>query len=112
MDREARRAAVHGVKKSQTQLNDWTEDRIESSKEPEPVQLTWGMSEIAAHPPSPIADNPSALASPTSTPSSQKLFLAVHLIPAPACQLYYCTTVLFKVLYRKIKKAFFIFVVF
>ena len=25
MDREARRAAVHGVTKSQTQLSDWTE---------------------------------------------------------------------------------------
>ena len=73
-----------------TELN-WTKDRIESSKEPEPVQLTWGMNEIAAQSPSPIADNPSALMSPTSTASSsQKLFLAVHLIPAPVCQLYYC----------------------
>ena len=25
MDREARRAAVHGVSRSQTQLSDWTE---------------------------------------------------------------------------------------
>ena len=41
-------------------------DRIESSKEPEPVPSTSGVSEIAACFPSPIADNPSALPSPTS----------------------------------------------
>ena len=41
-----------------------------SSKEPEPVPSTSGMSEIAACPPSPIADYPSALPSPTSSPSS------------------------------------------
>ena len=29
MDREAWRAAVHGVTKSQTQLSDWTETEIE-----------------------------------------------------------------------------------
>ena len=45
-------------------------DRTESSKEPEPVPSTSGVSEIAAHPPSPIADDPSALPSPTSSPSS------------------------------------------
>ena len=44
------------------------EDRIESSKEPEPVPSTSGVSEIAACPPSPIADDPSALPSPTSSP--------------------------------------------
>ena len=47
-------------------------DRIESSKEPEPVPSTPGMSEIAACPPSPIADDPSALPSPTSSPSSSQ----------------------------------------
>ena len=31
-------------------------------------------------------------------------------MPAPGCQLLYCTTVLFKVLYRKIKNVFFTFV--
>ena len=47
-------------------------DRIESSKEPEPVSSTSGVSETAACPPSPIADNPSALPSPTSSPSSSQ----------------------------------------
>ena len=47
-------------------------DRIESSKEPEPVPLMSGVSETAACPPSPIADSPSALQSPTSSPSSSK----------------------------------------
>ena len=44
-------------------------DRIESSKEPEPVPSTSGVSEIATCPPSPIADDPSALPSPTYSPS-------------------------------------------
>ena len=47
-------------------------DRIESRKEPEPVALMSGVSEIAACPPSPIADDPSALPSPTSSPSSSR----------------------------------------
>ena len=47
-------------------------DRIESSKEPEPVPSTSSVSEIAACPPSPIADDPSALPSPTSVPSSSQ----------------------------------------
>ena len=47
-------------------------DRIESSKEPEPVPSTSGMSDIAACPLSPIADDPSALPSPTSSPSSSQ----------------------------------------
>ena len=47
-------------------------DRIEFSKEPEPVPSTSGMSEIAACPPSPVADDPSALPSPTSSPSSSQ----------------------------------------
>ena len=45
-------------------------DRIESSKEPEPVSSTSGLSEIAACPPSPGADDPSVLPSSTSSPSS------------------------------------------
>ena len=47
-------------------------DRIKSSKEPEPVPSTSGMSEIAACPLSPTADNPSPLPSPTSSPSSNQ----------------------------------------
>ena len=47
-------------------------DRIESSKEPEPVPSAAGGSDIAACPPSCIADNPSALPSPTSAPSSSQ----------------------------------------
>ena len=79
-------------------------DRIESSKEPESVSSMPGMSETAACPPSPIADDPSALPSPTSSPnSSQSLFLPVHLIQS-LYQLLYSTSVAFKVLYCKIKK--------
>ena len=47
-------------------------DRIESSKEPEPVPSTSDESEIAACPPSPTADDPSALPPPTSSPSSSQ----------------------------------------
>ena len=47
-------------------------DRIESSQESEPVPSTSGMSEIVAWPPSPIVDSPSALPSPTSSPSSSQ----------------------------------------
>ena len=90
-------------------------DRIESSKEPEPVPSTSGVREMAACPPSlivTIVDDPSALPSPTSSPSSsQQLFLPVHSMPAPVCQPSYCTTVLFKVLYCKMKNVFFIFCV-
>ena len=71
-DREAWCAAVHRVAKSQTQLSDWTTDRIESSKEPEPVPSTSGMSETVACPPSPIVDSHSALPSPISSPSSSQ----------------------------------------
>ena len=76
------------------------------------VPSTSGVSEIAACPPSPTADDPSALPSPTSSPSSsQELFLPFHLMPAPVCQLLYCTTVLFQVLCCKIKNVSFIFCV-
>ena len=47
-------------------------DRTESSKEPEPVPSTSGVSEIAACPPSSTADHPSALPSPTSSPPSSQ----------------------------------------
>ena len=65
-------------------------DRIESSKEPEPVPSWSGMSGIAACPPSPIADDPSVLPAPTPSPSSsQSLFLPGHPLPpvplAPLC---------------------------
>ena len=45
---------------------------IETSKEPEPVPSTLGMNEITACPPSPIADDPSSLPFPTSSPSSSQ----------------------------------------
>ena len=83
-------------------------DRIESSKESELVLSMTGMSETAACPPSPIADDPSALPSPTSSPnSSQSLFLPVHLIQS-LYQLLCSTSVAFKVLYYKIKKVLFL----
>ena len=47
-------------------------DRIECNKKPEPVPSMSGVSAIAACPPSPIADDPSALPSPTSSPSSSQ----------------------------------------
>ena len=47
-------------------------DGIESSKEPEPVPSASGVSEIAACPASPVADDPSPLPSPTSSPSSSQ----------------------------------------
>ena len=53
-------------------------DRTESSKKPEPVPSTSGMSEIAACSPSPIADDPSVPPSLTSSPQSVTL---------PACSL-------------------------
>ena len=46
--------------------------RTESSKEPEPVPSMSGVSEIEACPLSPIADDSSALPSPTSSPSSSQ----------------------------------------
>ena len=71
------------------------------------------MSATAACPPSPIADDPSALPSPTSPPSSNRyLFLPVHSMPTPICQLLYWTTGLFKVLYCKIKNVFIFYVCF
>ena len=72
--------------------------RTESSTESKPVPSTSDMSEMATFPPSPIADDPSALPS-----SSEYLFLPLHLMPAPVCQLLYGITILFKILYCKIK---------
>ena len=46
-------------------------DRIQYSKEPEPVPSRSGEWN-AARPPSPVADNPSALPSPTSPPHSSQ----------------------------------------
>ena len=75
-------------------------DRIESSKEPEPVPSTSGMSETAACPPSPVADDPSALPSPTVLPppvsNSSCLFTQCQPLYANCCTvlLYfsrYCT---------------------
>ena len=65
-----------------------------SIKEPEPVPATSGVSEIAACPPSPTADNPSALHLPPPLPpaisKSSCLFIR--------CQPLYWTTVLFKII--------------
>ena len=70
-------------------------DRIESSKEPEPVPSWSGMSGIAACPPSPIADDPSALPSPTSFPRLQSVTLLTCSLDARPCMLavvlYYST---------------------
>ena len=59
-----------------------------------PVPSLSGMGEIAAGPPPPVADDPSALPSPTPSPSSSQQLLSVHLMPAPAHKLLNCTTVL------------------
>lgn len=81
-------------------------DRIESSKEPEPVPLTAGMkSQLAL---SPVADAPSALPSPTSPPS-----LVSNSCLFTRCQpLLSCPTVLFKILYFQIKNVLFLCVCF
>ena len=58
-------------------------DRIESSKEPEPLPSMSGMNEIAACPLSSIADDPSALPSPTIFPllsNSSYLFTLCQLL--------------------------------
>ena len=75
------------------------------------LSIMTGVSEMAACPPSPVADDPSSLTSPTSSPSArQSPFLPVHSMPAPGYQLLYCTAELFKVLCCQIKSVFFIFV--
>ena len=75
--------------------------------EPALSSITSAAGDTTARPPSPTAADPSALPSPTSSPSSsQSLFLPVHSMPAPVCQLLSWTTVLFKELYYKIKNGF------
>ena len=66
-------------------------DRTEASKEPEPVPSS-GMSETAACPPSPTADNTSTLPSPTFSPVGNLscLFTRCQFL---ICQL--CTTLLY-----------------
>ena len=46
---------------------------------------------------------------PPALPPPVGNFLPVHLIPAPVCQLLYCTAVLFKILDCKIKNVYFLF---
>ncbi|KAJ8792345.1 hypothetical protein J1605_019901 [Eschrichtius robustus] len=64
-------------------------DRIESSKEPEPVPSGSGVSEIAACSPSPIAEDPSALPSPPPRPppvsNSSCLFTRCQPLDASCC---------------------------
>ena len=84
-----------------------------SSMDPEPGPSMSDTSEVAACPPSPVADDPSALPFPTSSPSSsQYLFLPVHLILVLEGQLLYSTSVLFKLLYCRVKNVSFSFCVF
>ena len=63
-------------------------DRIESSKEPEPVLSSSDVSEITACHPPPIADDPSVLPFPTSSPSSSQsvTLLACSLNASPCMQ--------------------------
>ena len=67
--------------------------RVEPSKEPEAVPSTSGMREIAAYPLVPIAADPLALPSPTSS-LLQSVTLLAGLLNAspciPAGVLYYC----------------------
>ena len=79
----------------------------ESSKEPEPVPSTSGMSEISASISYRYWSFISALSHLLSLLHS--IILSVHSMPTPICQLLYSTTVLFKALYSKIKKVFFMF---
>ena len=47
----------------------------------------------------------------SSLPFSRLFFLPPHSVPAPVCQLLFCSTVLFKVLFCKTKNVFFLFCV-
>ena len=71
---------------------------------PEPTPSTSSVSEIAACPPSPIAEDLSALPFPTS---SRWLFLPIHSIPA--LLRHCCTLLLWFSRYYNIKSIFFIF---
>ena len=44
---------------------------------------------------------------PPLLPLQSVTLLAAHLVPAPVCQLWYCPTVLFKVLYYEVKNVLF-----
>ena len=105
MDREAWRAAVHGVAKSRTRLSSelsWTDpdiigyffkrvDRIESSKEQESVPSALGMNKVAACCSSPISQDllvlPSPPHPPPPPPSVTLLFCSLN--ACPLCQLLY-----------------------
>ena len=83
-------------------------DRFESSKESEPVLLMSEVNEIAACPPSAIADNPSCLPCPHLLSSLQSVTLPACSLNAsprlPAVALYYCA---FQGMYYKIKNTLF-----
>ena len=68
MARERERATI------QTSLDCFFQrvDRIESSKEPGPVPSASGVRAIAPRPLVPVADYPSAVSSPTSSPSTSQ----------------------------------------
>ena len=100
---------------SQTRLSDWTEPlhtnlqvvNFQRGKRASARPITWGMSETAACSPFTIADDPSALPSPTSSLSSS-------LSPPPClftwCQSLYvssCTVLLYFSRYCKIKNVLF-----
>ena len=89
---------MRGEKKSYSQditgsnLQKGRQNRIQQGTEP--VPSTSGVSEITAFPLAPIADDPAALPSPSSSPSSsQQLFLLfTHASPCMlAVVLCYCT---------------------
>ena len=70
-------------------------DRNKSNKEPEPVPSTSGVSEIATYPPSPIADDSSAVPISHLLSPLQSLTLLAYSLDASPCMLavvlYYCT---------------------
>ena len=80
-----------------------------SGKEPEPMSSMSGMSEVAACRLSPIADDPSALSSPTSSPTSSVTLSACSLDARYSSQLLYCTTILFKAMNHLVKNVYFLF---
>ena len=81
-----------------------------SSKEPEPMPSASGVSELLACPPSPVADGPSALPSPTSSPSSIRNSSGLFTPCQPLCASY-CTVLYFH-RSSKIKNVFLIFCLF
>ena len=74
---------------TQTSLDHFLErgDRTESSKEVEPLpsmSSVVGVSEIAACPLPPVSDGPSALSTPTSSPSLQSATLLAYSLDSSA----------------------------